>query len=62
MPSDLFPFPFDEPFFRYSNNAVQLDPPICIDLTEDYKEEIALKRRLLNEHFSRCYQSLPHTL
>lgn len=64
MPSNLdqFPFPFDGDTYRYSNNAVLLDPPVCIELTNEYKEEIFLKRNLLSQNPERCYKSLPHTL
>lgn len=64
MPSDLnhFPFPLDEDAFRYSNNSIPLEPPICIDVTENYNDEIKLKRRLLEQHPDRCFRSLPHTM
>ncbi|HET7628089.1 MAG TPA: DUF3445 domain-containing protein [Bacillales bacterium] len=59
---ESFPFPFEEDTFRYSNNSVPLEPPVCIEITPEYRKEIALKRRLLDTHFDRCYRSLPHTL
>ena len=64
MPSNLnqFPFPFAEDTFRYTNNSVPLEPPVCMNVTADYSEEIELKRRLLANHPERCYRSLPHTL
>lgn len=63
MSSDLnrFPFPLEEDSFRYTNNSVPLEPPVCVDVTAEYKEEIKLKRLLLEQHPERCYRSLPHT-
>ncbi len=58
-----FPYPFkDNDVYRYSNNAVPLDPPQAIELTGKYMDEISLKRELLENHPERCYQSSPHTL
>jgi hypothetical protein len=57
-----FPFPLKEDYYRYSNNSTLLDPPVAIEITQEYQEEIELKRRLLAENHSRFYQSLPHTL
>lgn len=57
-----FPYPFSSDVYRYSNNSHLLDPPIAVEVTPEYAEEIALKRELLTNHHSRCYQSLPHTL
>ncbi|WP_070120067.1 heme-dependent oxidative N-demethylase family protein [Bacillus marinisedimentorum] len=58
-----FPYPFkDSDVYRYSNNAVPLDPPQAIELTDKYLDEIRLKRELLTKHPERCYQSLPHTI
>lgn len=64
MPHNLgtFPFPFTRDTFRYSNNTIPLDPPVCTEITEFYKEEIVLKRNLLAEHPERCFRALPHTL
>ncbi len=56
-----FPFPFKEDTYRYSNNSVLLDPPYAVDLTSEYEEEITLKRKLLLDHPTRCFQALPHT-
>lgn len=56
-----FPYPFTSDSYRYSNNSILLDPPVAIEVTSEYTEEIALKRSLLASHPSRCYQSLPHT-
>jgi dimethylamine monooxygenase subunit A len=58
-----FPYPFgDSDIYRYSNNAVPLDPPNPIELTDFYFDEISLKRELLTKHPERCYHSAPHTL
>ncbi|PTX64582.1 uncharacterized protein DUF3445 [Melghirimyces profundicolus] len=59
---DRFPFPFGEKApHRYSNNSVPLDPPLSVEVTPTYREEVELKRRLLREVHSRCYRSLPGT-
>ncbi len=63
--SDLlsFPYPFSSNnYYRYSNNAIPLDPPICIELTDQYLKEIELKRDLLSNYPNRCYQSIPSTI
>ncbi|MET3288958.1 UNVERIFIED_CONTAM: hypothetical protein ABID98_001528 [Brevibacillus sp. OAP136] len=57
-----FPYPFSSDVYRYSNNSLLLDPPIAIEVTPEYADEITLKRKLLADCHSRCYQSLPHTL
>ncbi|NKE04466.1 heme-dependent oxidative N-demethylase family protein [Mesobacillus selenatarsenatis] len=58
-----FPYPFGEhDVYRYSNNAIPLNPPIAIEVMETYIEEINLKRKLLNKHPERCYHSEPHTM
>ncbi|UAL47336.1 DUF3445 domain-containing protein [Sutcliffiella horikoshii] len=56
-----FPYPFKGDTYRYSNNSTLLTPPSSIDITEGYLKEIQLKRSLLSEHHSRCFQSFPHT-
>ena len=56
-----FPYPFKGDTYRYSNNSTLLTPPSTIDITESYLQEIQLKRSLLSEHHSRCFQSFPHT-
>lgn len=56
-----FPYPFKGDTYRYSNNSTLLTPPSNIDITERYLKEIQLKRSLLSEHHSRCFQSFPHT-
>ncbi|WP_156509960.1 heme-dependent oxidative N-demethylase family protein [Rossellomorea aquimaris] len=48
--------------YRYSNNSLPLEPPISIQLTPSYCEEIKLKRELLTEHPKRCFQSRPHAM
>lgn len=59
---ESFPYPFKEEVYRYSNNSTPLDLSNSVDITPHYKEEIKLKRQLLQHHPERCYQSLPHTL
>jgi hypothetical protein len=59
---DRFPFPFTGDSYRYSNNSRALIPPVCIDITPEYEEEVIEKRRLLELYPERTYQSLPHTL
>ncbi|TYS69530.1 DUF3445 domain-containing protein [Sutcliffiella horikoshii] len=56
-----FPYPFKGDTYRYSNNSTLLTPPSSIEITEGYLKDIKLKRSLLSEHHSRCFQSLPHT-
>ena len=58
-----FPNPFNENnVYRYSNNAIPLNPPIAIEITDYYIDEIKLKRELLTKHRERCYHSSPYTL
>lgn len=58
-----FPYPFgDGDVYRYSNNATPLNPPISIELTDQYMKEINLKRELLSHHPERCYHALQHTI
>lgn len=58
-----FPYPFgDSDVYRYTNNAVPLDPPNPIEITDQYIDEVTLKRELLTNHPERCYYSSPHTL
>ena len=58
-----FPYPFsDGGIYRYSNNAIPLNPPNSVELTDRYLDEINLKRELLTNHHKRCYQSTPHTM
>ncbi|MBT2680300.1 DUF3445 domain-containing protein [Bacillus sp. ISL-35] len=58
-----FPYPFGEQdVYRYSNNAVPLNPPIAIEVTESYLEEINLKRELLTNNPECCYHSMSHTM
>lgn len=56
-----FPYPFNGDNYRYSNNSILLSPPKSIDITKEYQNEIKLKRSLLTEHHSRCFQTFPHT-
>jgi dimethylamine monooxygenase subunit A len=58
-----FPYPFSNSnVYRYSNNSAPLINHRVIDVTEQYMYEIQLKRELLHNFHSRCYQSTPHTL
>ncbi|MGZ4123733.1 MAG: heme-dependent oxidative N-demethylase subunit alpha family protein, partial [Tumebacillaceae bacterium] len=57
-----FPFPFESEHFSYSNNLKPLTPPLCIQITNEYVEEMTLKRTLLEQHHNRSYHSLPGTL
>ncbi|MBT2683356.1 DUF3445 domain-containing protein [Bacillus sp. ISL-37] len=58
-----FPYPFsDRDVYRYSNNAIPLNPPTGIELTEDYLDDINLKRKLLSNHPERCYHAASFTL
>ncbi|MBT2692222.1 DUF3445 domain-containing protein [Bacillus sp. ISL-55] len=58
-----FPYPFGEyNAYRYSNNAIPLNPPIGIEVTDSYIEEMDLKRELLKKHHERCYHSESHTM
>ncbi len=60
--SDSFSFPFHSDQYRYSNNSVALDPSHVVTITKDYKEEIQLKRKLLDNSPNRCFQSFPSTI
>ncbi len=58
-----FPYPFsDSNVYRYTNNALPLNLPNAIELTDQYLDEISLKRELLTNHPERCYQSSTHTM
>ena len=39
-----FPYPFKGSIYRYSNNSLPMQMPICIEITPDYKDEMMLKR------------------
>ncbi|WP_221563745.1 DUF3445 domain-containing protein [Alkalihalobacillus sp. TS-13] len=54
-----FPFPFTKDQYAYSNNSVLLDPAKTVTITDVYKNEIELKRKLLRENHERCFCSLP---
>ncbi len=56
-----FPYPFKGDTYRYSNNSTLLTPPRSIDITGTYQKEIKLKRSLLTEYHTRCFQSFPTT-
>ena len=58
---DRFPYPFKEDVYRYSNNSTLLEQENSVEITGEYEKEVRLKHKLLTEHHSRCYQSLPHT-
>ncbi|MFC7373492.1 DUF3445 domain-containing protein [Fictibacillus iocasae] len=59
---ERFPYPFKEDVYRYSNNSVQMNKPVSVEITDNYHEEMALKRKLLRQYPSRCFQSLPHSV
>lgn len=59
---ERFPFPFQGDSYRYSNNSRALVPPVCIDVTPEYREEVLEKRRLLEQYPERTFRSFPHTL
>lgn len=52
-------YPFKEQIYRYSNNSILLDPPESIEITPKYENEIKLKRSLVHNSPSSCYQALP---
>lgn len=54
---DTFPFPFSDSQYHYQNGSTLLYPARCVAITENYHDEIDLKRKLLQDHHSRCYQS-----
>ena len=56
---ESFPYPFKDEIYRYSNNSILLDPPVSIEITPKYENEIKLKRSLLHKSPSHCYQALP---
>lgn len=56
---ECFPYPFKEEIYRYSNNSILLDPPVSIEITPKYVNEIKLKRSLLLNSPGNCYQALP---
>ncbi|MFF3022386.1 DUF3445 domain-containing protein [Gottfriedia sp. NPDC057948] len=56
---ESFPYPFKEEIYRYSNNSILLDPPVSIEITPKYENEIKLKRSLLYNSPSHCYQAIP---
>ncbi|UCZ55159.1 DUF3445 domain-containing protein [Bacillus shivajii] len=58
-----FPYPFDERTngYNYSNNTVPKNNKRVVAVTGQYKNEIQLKRTLINDHKARCFQALPHT-
>ncbi|MCG1021227.1 DUF3445 domain-containing protein [Sutcliffiella horikoshii] len=56
-----FPYPFKGDTYRYSNNSTLLTPPRSIEIAGAYQKEIKLKRSLLTEYHTRCFQSFPTT-
>ncbi|WP_096155553.1 MULTISPECIES: heme-dependent oxidative N-demethylase family protein [Bacillus] len=58
---DKFPYPFKEDVYRYSNNSIILEQETSVEITLNYENEINLKRNLLINNYSRCYQSSSHT-
>jgi hypothetical protein len=59
MSNQSFPFPFTKDQYAYSNNSTLLDPACTITVSDDYKDEVLLKRKLLKENHDRCFRSLP---
>lgn len=57
-----FPFPFKDPVYRYSNNSVPMEIPVCFEITPAYLQEIHFKRQLLQEYPQRCYQAFSYTM
>ncbi|WP_209124936.1 DUF3445 domain-containing protein [Alkalihalobacillus sp. BA299] len=57
-----FPFPFNEDSYRYSNNSRSLEPPVILDITPEYFDEIHLKRQLLQNRHDHAYQAFSHSL
>lgn len=62
MTTRRFPFPFKGESYRYSNDSVELEPPVVLDITPEYAEEIDLKRSVLRTRHEHAYQSLPDSL
>ena len=56
--SERFPWPFKSDSHDFSNNSIPLDPPIMLDITPEYIEEIKLKRELLDTRKEQTYQSV----
>lgn len=59
MSIQSFPFPFTKDVYAYSNNSTLLDPACIVTVTDDYKDEVMLKRKLLQQNHDRCFRSLP---
>lgn len=59
---DLFPFPWTEDNYRYSNDLKLLENPYCVEITPEYEIQVKQKRKLLEEQHEVRYQSFPHTL
>jgi hypothetical protein len=56
-----FPFPeLDQPA-PFANDVKPLKTPWSVELTAAYAQHIQLKRRLLRDEHTRCFQSLPGT-
>lgn len=62
MSNSRFPFPFTKDQYAYSNNSSVINPAWTVTVTEDYKKEIELKRKLLQQNHHRCFRSLPISL
>lgn len=56
-----FPFPLNGDTYAYSNNLRPLDPPVVINVTDTYTDELRQKRRLLDTHTERCCLAQPET-
>lgn len=62
MNARRFPFPFKGESYRYSNDSVELEPRVVLDITPEYGEEIELKRSVLRDRHEHAYQSLPESI
>lgn len=62
MNRSRFPFPFQSDVYQYSNNLRRLEPPVSIQVTDVYEDEIRYKRALLTDHHDRCYVSDSNTM
>lgn len=62
MNRSRFPFPFQSDVYQYSNNLRRLEPPVSIQVTDVYEDEIRYKRALLMDHHDRCYVSDSNTM
>ncbi|WDL96127.1 heme-dependent oxidative N-demethylase family protein [Alicyclobacillus sp. ALC3] len=61
MDRSEFPFPLNGDTFAYSNNLRPLEPPVVIDVTTAYEDEVRLKRGLLQRDAERCFLAEPES-